>query len=69
MQSVSQWTIRVKATDLKGNGMKIYIEKERCMQDAENGCLILPEEECKECEFRYTCRFMSQAMDEVVNGD
>lgn len=49
--------------------MKIYIEKEHCMQDAENGRLIMSEEKCKECEFRYTCRFMSQAMDKVVNGD
>lgn len=47
----------------------ICIEKKQCFDDYENGELIMSDEKCGDCEHRYTCRFMKQAMDDVVYGD
>jgi hypothetical protein len=44
-------------------------EKKKCFDDNEaDGSLYMSEEECKDCEHKYECRFMKMAMDEVVYG-
>ena len=48
--------------------MKINIEKEECYKDWENHELVISDEKCGNCEFKYLCRFMKQSMDEVVYG-
>ena len=48
--------------------MFIKTEKEECIKEAEERKLIMSEEKCGECEFRYDCRFMQAAMNEVVYG-
>lgn len=49
--------------------MFIYIEKESCANEAEEGRLIMNDEKCKSCDFYTTCRYMKEAMDEVMFGN
>lgn len=44
------------------------MEKHECVKDWENYNLIMSEEKCGNCKHYYECRFMKQAMDEVVYG-
>ena len=44
------------------------VEKKQCFDDYENGTLTMSDEKCGDCEHRYECRFMQEAMDEVVYG-
>lgn len=43
-------------------------EKKQCFDDYENGTLIMSDGKCEDCEHRYECRFVKEAMDEVVYG-
>lgn len=43
-------------------------EKKQCFDDYENGSLIMSDNKCGDCEHKYECRFMKEAMDEVVYG-
>ena len=45
------------------------ISKDKCDKEFAENKLFMSEEECKQCEYLYLCPYMSQAMDEVVNGD
>lgn len=49
--------------------MNIYIEKEKCQDDAEQHNLIMSDEKCKPCEFYNTCRFIRQSYDDVIYGE
>lgn len=43
-------------------------EKKQCFDDYECGNLIMSDEKCGDCEYKYTCRFMQMSMDEVIYG-
>ena len=45
------------------------ISKDECDKEFAEKKLVLSDEKCKQCEYLYFCPFMSQAVDEVVNGD
>ena len=44
-------------------------EKEACVIDAKNHTLIMSDKKCKLCNFYYTCRFVKQSYDDVINGE
>lgn len=46
----------------------VCTEKKQCFDDYENDGLMMSDEKCGDCEYKYTCRFMQIAMDEVVYG-
>ena len=45
------------------------ISKDECDKAFSERILVLSDEKCKQCEYLYLCPYMSQVMDEVVNGD
>lgn len=44
------------------------MEKEECKKESENHWLVMSDEKCKKCPYLYECRFMFEAMQEVVYG-
>ena len=58
------------AVEQKGEPMLDFkTEKKQCIDDYENGLLVMSDDRCGDCEHKYECRFMHEAMDEVVYGD
>jgi phage-related protein len=54
---------------MKGQQMIDFgTEKKQCFDEYENGTLIMSDDKCGDCEHKYECRFMQEAMDEVVYG-
>ena len=45
------------------------MEKQECRNDYEEKKLVMSESKCSSCPFRYECKFMNIAMDEVLCGD
>ena len=43
-------------------------EKKQCLDEYENGGIVMSDDKCEDCEHKYECRFMQKAMDEVVYG-
>ena len=56
----------------KGNKGKLMIdlgtEKKQCLDEYENGGIVMSDDKCKDCEHKYECRFMQKAMDEIIYG-
>jgi hypothetical protein len=44
------------------------MEKEECKKESEIHGLVMSDEKCKKCPYLYECRFMFEAMQEVVYG-
>lgn len=44
------------------------MEKIQCQKDFENQKLVMSEDKCDSCEYKYECKFMQMAMSEVVEG-
>ena len=44
------------------------MEKPECKVDFDNHNLLMSDEKCGDCPYKYECRYMAMAMDEVVYG-
>lgn len=44
------------------------MEREECKRDYEEKKLDMSIDKCDRCQFKYQCRFMIMAYDEVVEG-
>ena len=45
------------------------ISKDECDKDFAERKLEMSDEKCGQCEYLYVCPFMSQEMNDIVNGD
>lgn len=43
-------------------------EKKQCIDDYEDRKLVMSDDKCMDCEHRYECRFLHEAMNEVIYG-
>ena len=45
------------------------MERPECKEDYKNSNLVMSEEKCDKCEYKYKCVYLAQVYNEIVEGD